>query len=46
MGTPYTDGGKEPYTESVFHHCDEQARQRAEMRLRKQAARLGCRRTL
>jgi transposase len=32
---------KEPYAESVFHHCDEQARQRAEMRLRKQAARLG-----
>src|ERR1700693_276858 len=32
---------KEPYAESVFHHCDEQARQRAALRLRKQAARLG-----
>jgi transposase len=32
---------KEPYAESVFHHCDEQAHPRAEMRLRKQAARLG-----
>jgi hypothetical protein len=32
---------KEAYTESIFHRCDEQARQRAETRLRKQAARLG-----
>ena len=32
---------KEPHTETVFHRCDEQAHQRAEMRLRKQAARLG-----
>jgi transposase len=32
---------KEPYAETVFHLYDEQARQRAEMRLRKQAARLG-----
>jgi hypothetical protein len=32
---------KEPYTETVFHRCDEQARQRAEIRLRKQAAHLG-----
>jgi hypothetical protein len=32
---------KEPYSETVFHRCDEQAQQRAEMRLRKQAARLG-----
>jgi transposase len=32
---------KEPYTETVFHRCDEQAQHRAEMRLRKQAARLG-----
>jgi len=32
---------KEPYAETVFHRCDEQARQRAEMRLRKQAAQLG-----
>lgn len=32
---------KEPYTETVFHRCDEQAQQRAEMRLRKQATRLG-----
>jgi len=31
----------EPYTETVFHLYDKQARQRAEMRLRKQAARLG-----
>jgi hypothetical protein len=27
---------KEPYSETVFHHCDEQAQRRAEMRLRKQ----------
>jgi len=26
---------KEPYTETIFHRCDEHARQRAEMRLRK-----------
>jgi hypothetical protein len=32
---------KEPYAETVFHRCDEQAQRRAEMRLRKQAARLG-----
>jgi transposase len=32
---------KEPYTETVFRLYDEQARQRAEMRLRKHAARLG-----
>jgi transposase len=32
---------KEPYTETIFHLYDEQAHQRAEIRLRKQAARLG-----
>ena len=32
---------KEPYTETVFHLYDEQAHQRAEIRLRNQAARLG-----
>jgi hypothetical protein len=32
---------KEPYAETVFHRCDEQAHQRAEMHLRKQAAQLG-----
>jgi transposase len=32
---------KEPYTESIFHLCDEQAQFRAEKRLRKQAAQLG-----
>jgi transposase len=32
---------KAPYTETVFHECDEQARQRAELRLRKHAAQLG-----
>ena len=32
---------KQPYAETVFHRCDEQAHQRAEMRLRKQAAQLG-----
>jgi transposase len=32
---------KEPYTETVFHRCDEQEQQRAEMRLRKHAALLG-----
>ncbi len=32
---------KEPYAETVFHRCDEHARRRAEMRLRKHAALLG-----
>ena len=32
---------KQPYAETVFHQCDEQAKQRAEMRLRKLAAHLG-----
>ena len=32
---------KEPYAETIFHRCDEEAHRRAEMRLRKQAARLG-----
>lgn len=32
---------KTPYTETIFHACDEQARQRAESRLRKHAAQLG-----
>jgi transposase len=32
---------KEPYTDTVFHKCDEQTRRRAETRLRKQAALLG-----
>ena len=32
---------KQPYTESIFHLCDEQAQFRAEKRLRKQAAQLG-----
>ena len=32
---------KEPYSETLFHRLDEQARQRAETRLRKQAASLG-----
>jgi len=32
---------KEPYTESIFHLCDEQAHFREETRLRKQAAVLG-----
>jgi transposase len=32
---------KEPYAETVFHLYDEQAHQRAEIRLRKQAAQLG-----
>jgi hypothetical protein len=32
---------KELYAETVLHRCDEQAQQRAEMRLRKQAAQLG-----
>jgi hypothetical protein len=32
---------KEAYPETIFHRCDEQARQRAETRLRKQAAQPG-----
>ena len=32
---------KQPYAETVFHRCAQQAQQRAEMRLRKQAAQLG-----
>ena len=32
---------KEPYAETFFHRYDEQAHQRAEMRLRKQAIQLG-----
>jgi transposase len=32
---------KEPYVETIFHKYDEHARQRAELRLRKQAAQLG-----
>jgi hypothetical protein len=32
---------KEPYAETIFHRYDEQAQQRAEMRLRKHAAQLG-----
>jgi RNA binding exosome subunit len=32
---------KQPYTETLFHQLDEQAQQRAELRLRKQAAQLG-----
>jgi transposase len=32
---------REPYAETIFHKCDEQARRRAEQRLRKQAAQLG-----
>jgi len=32
---------KEPYAETIFHRLDEQARHRAEARLRKQAALLG-----
>jgi transposase len=32
---------KQPYAETVFHQCDEQTKQRAEMRLRKLAAHLG-----
>src|ERR1700683_2380431 len=31
------DHTKEPYSETVFHRCDEQAQKKAEMRLRKQA---------
>jgi hypothetical protein len=32
---------KEPYSETIFHRCDEQAQLRAEVRLRKHAAQLG-----
>ena len=32
---------KEPYTETVFHQCEEQSRQRAQLRLRKYAHQLG-----
>jgi transposase len=32
---------KTPYNETVFHQCDEQARHRAENRLRKKAAEMG-----
>jgi hypothetical protein len=32
---------KEPFSETVFHRCDEQALLRAETRLRKHAAQLG-----
>lgn len=32
---------RQPYTETVFHQFDEQARQRSEMRLRRQASQLG-----
>jgi hypothetical protein len=32
---------KEPYSETIFHRCDEQAQLRAEARLRKHAAQLG-----
>jgi hypothetical protein len=32
---------KTPYSETIFHECDEQARQRAERRLRRHAAQLG-----
>jgi transposase len=32
---------KEPYSETIFHRCDEQAQLRAEIRLRKNAAQLG-----
>jgi transposase len=32
---------KTPYSETVFHKCDEQARQRAENRLRRKAAEIG-----
>jgi len=31
----------EPYTETVFHRCEEEASKRAEIRLRKHAAQLG-----
>jgi transposase len=32
---------KTPYNETIFHQCDEQARQRTENRLRKKAAEMG-----
>ena len=32
---------REPYSEAVFHHCEEETLKRAELRLRKQAAQLG-----
>ena len=32
---------KEPYNETVFHECDEHARQRAKNRLRKKATEMG-----
>jgi transposase len=32
---------KEPYSETIFHRCDEQAQLRAEIRLRKNAAQVG-----
>lgn len=32
---------KEPYNESVFHQCEEQSRQRAQLRLRRYAHQLG-----
>ncbi len=32
---------KEPYSETVFHQCEEQSRQRAQLRLRKYAHQLG-----
>jgi transposase len=32
---------REPYNESVFHQCDQEAQKRAEIRLRKHAAQLG-----
>jgi transposase len=32
---------KEPYSETIFHQCDEQAQLRAEARLRKHSAQLG-----
>ena len=34
-------GTKEPYNESVFHKSEEETLKRAELRLRKQVARLG-----
>lgn len=33
----------EPYDESVFHRCEEEAIKRAEIRLRRQAAHIGFR---
>jgi hypothetical protein len=32
---------REPYNESVFQQCDQEAQKRAEIRLRKHAAQLG-----